>query len=307
MLFLGISRRSFRILCAALAISAIVLLAGFPTQAATQWKITDQIAKAKAQLFGEYPKVETAWPENIRPVVSVSVTPARPSASASRIEATRPAEMVPVAPNGTAAPTAPAQHETATAELKPAKTVPAEAPARKETAQSAEPTAKATEATADSPKSDATVQAAAVQAPAQAATETPAAAAATGDPFIDEILRLVNAARTAEGLAALTLSDPVNQAASIRVAELPASPSPHLRPDGDPFYSVFAEVGLKPKAGGENYAIGTAGAYSPEQIVEAWMNSSGHRKNIMNAAYRQIGIGHAVAGDKEYFEQLFIG
>ncbi len=97
------------------------------------------------------------------------------------------------------------------------------------------------------PTPAATVEAAAVAAPAPVATEAPAAIESTGDYWTDEILRLVNEARAAEGLSALTINSNAQEAAAIRVVELPDSPSPHLRPDGAQFYTVFAEVGLKPK------------------------------------------------------------
>ncbi|NCB00061.1 MAG: hypothetical protein EOM70_11890, partial [Clostridia bacterium] len=236
------------------------------------------------KVFGEYPKADMAWPEVIRPEAVVTEAPVKTEAKVeTKTEAKIKADPV---------------------KAEPAK---AEAPVvKKEQApvEKVEPAAPAQEA---QPTPAATVEAAAVAAPAPVATEAPAAIESTGDYWTDEILRLVNEARAAEGLAALTINSKAQEAAAIRVPELPSSPSPHLRPDGAQFYTVFAEVGLKPKTGGENYAIGTANAYSPEQIVTAWMNSPGHRKNIMNASYKQIGIGHAIIGDKEYFEQLFIG
>ena len=129
----------------------------------------------------------------------------------------------------------------------------------------------------------------------------------TGDAWIDEIVRLTNEARKAEGLKPLKINLVLNQAAAVRASELPSSPKPHLRPDSRAFYTVFKEVGLKPKKGGENYAIATANAFTAEQIVTGWMNSPSHRKNIMNPKYTQIGIGHTISGGNEYFEQLFIG
>ncbi len=128
----------------------------------------------------------------------------------------------------------------------------------------------------------------------------------TGDATIDEIVRLTNEARKAEGLQPLKINTVLNQAAAIRVPELPASPAPHVRPNGDAFHTIFKETKLSVKAGGENYAIASANAFTAEQIVTAWMNSPSHRKNIMNAKYTQIGIGHGVIGENEYYEQLFI-
>jgi len=127
----------------------------------------------------------------------------------------------------------------------------------------------------------------------------------TGDYWIDEIVRLTNEARINERLSELKLSSSLNLAASIRVNELPNSPDIHIRPNGEHFYTVFNEVGLSPSRGGENYSIATANCYSPEQIVNAWLASPTHKKNIMNGEYTKIGIGHCISGDDEYFEQLF--
>jgi uncharacterized protein YkwD len=118
---------------------------------------------------------------------------------------------------------------------------------------------------------------------------------------------LTNQARAAEGLQPLTLNATLNQAAGIRVAEVPSSPSAHQRLDGSAFYTVFAQVGLSPRTGGENVATATANAFTPEQIVNGWLNSPGHRANIMNASFTEIGIGHCISGNTECFLQLFIG
>ena len=52
-------------------------------------------------------------------------------------------------------------------------------------------------------------------------------------------------------------------------------------------------------AAGENIALGQR---SPEQVVNAWMNSEGHRANILNARFEYIGVGYA---DNEGWVQLF--
>ncbi len=127
------------------------------------------------------------------------------------------------------------------------------------------------------------------------------------DGFVNEVVRLTNAARKENGLPALTLHGTLCQAADIRVLELPSSPSPHLRPNGDPFYTVLAEINLSVTASGENYAIDTSEESAPECIVSAWLNSPSHRKNIMNAAYSGIAVSRTIKNGTTYIEQLFIG
>lgn len=127
---------------------------------------------------------------------------------------------------------------------------------------------------------------------------------ATGCP---NFFRLTNAAREKSGLAPLSLHSTLCQAADIRVGELPASPSPHLRPDGDAFYTVLADVNLTASYCGENYAIDPTQAASAEQIVNAWLNSPTHRKNILNSSFTGIAFSKAVVNGTTYYEQLFIG
>ena len=55
------------------------------------------------------------------------------------------------------------------------------------------------------------------------------------------------------------------------------------------------------KSAGENIAMGQS---TPEQVVKAWMNSSGHRANILNKNYTHIGVGYVKDG--HYWTQMFI-
>ena len=148
--------------------------------------------------------------------------------------------------------------------------------------------------------------------PTPAAAEIPTAAVPVVTPapsadWLSELIRLTNAAREKNGLAPLSLHSTLCQAADIRASELPASPSPHLRPDGDAFYTVLADVNLTASYCGENYAIDPTQAASAEQIVNAWLNSPTHRKNILNSSFTGIAFSKAVVNGTTYYEQLFIG
>lgn len=119
-----------------------------------------------------------------------------------------------------------------------------------------------------------------------------------------EVLRLVNIERSKENLQELSLHSKLSQAAAIRANELTQSFS-HTRPNGDRCFSVFSEVGI-----GSYYACGeniAAGQKSPQQVVESWMNSPGHRANIMSAKYRYMAIGYVetTTGMKRYWAQMF--
>lgn len=64
----------------------------------------------------------------------------------------------------------------------------------------------------------------------------------------------------------------------------------HRSPEGETMTSRLREGGAVYRAAGENIARGQK---SPEVVMRAWMNSPGHRANIMNARYRRIGVGRA--------------
>ena len=117
------------------------------------------------------------------------------------------------------------------------------------------------------------------------------------------ITELVNEHRAAAGLAPVTYSAKLSQAAQVRAVEIEQSFS-HTRPDGRYFSTVFAEHGITYRYSGENIAWGQK---SPEEVVTAWMNSAGHRANILNANFKELGVGYRQnARGVNYFTQLFI-
>ena len=70
---------------------------------------------------------------------------------------------------------------------------------------------------------------------------------------------------------------------------------------GTPF-QMIQSFGLSYRTAGENIAYGQR---TPAAVVDAWMNSSGHRANILNASYTQIGVGYCA--NENYWTQMFIG
>lgn len=112
-----------------------------------------------------------------------------------------------------------------------------------------------------------------------------------------KVLDEVNKERTANGIGKLTMSKTLTECAMLRAAEISVEFS-HTRPNGDEFYSVVNWVGTV----GENIA---AGQLSPAAIVENWMNSPGHRANILAAEFRSLGVGCFTDGNDIYWVQLF--
>lgn len=120
-----------------------------------------------------------------------------------------------------------------------------------------------------------------------------------------EILRIINEIRSSYGLPGFIMTDQVNAAASLRANETTHSFS-HMRPDGRDCFSVAGDLGISAMAMGENIACGNS---SPEKTVEQWMNSEGHRNNILNPAFTAMGVGFAKSSDAYgyYWAQFFIG
>lgn len=112
-----------------------------------------------------------------------------------------------------------------------------------------------------------------------------------------EVLRLTNAQRVAAGLAPLSTFSALQQAASRRASELPLL-FDHVRPDGRAFFTALFEFGLSYAIVAENIAEGFT---SPAEVVDAWMNSPGHRANILRG-----GLAHGgMSLRDESWEQLF--
>lgn len=115
------------------------------------------------------------------------------------------------------------------------------------------------------------------------------------------VLAEVNAARAQNGLSALTLDANMNRAAAVRAAELAQSFS-HTRPNGSRGLTALNEAGVSYRAAGENIA---SGQQTAQAVVSAWMNSSGHRANILSASFGRMGVGQATIGGRTYWVQLF--
>ena len=88
--------------------------------------------------------------------------------------------------------------------------------------------------------------------------------------------------------------------ANIRAKEIVEQFS-HMRPNGE---SWDTAVTVKWSYIGENIAMGYP---TPEAVMNGWMNSDGHRKNILNGDFTKIGIGVCSSGGAMYWVQLFVG
>ena len=121
--------------------------------------------------------------------------------------------------------------------------------------------------------------------------------------FEHEVVRLTNVERAKYGLAPLTENWELSRCARYKSQDMRdkhyfAHQSPTY---GSPF-DMMKAFGLSFHAAGENIAYGYP---TPQSVVTGWMNSEGHRANILNASFKQIGVGYVASGN--YWTQQFIG
>lgn len=117
----------------------------------------------------------------------------------------------------------------------------------------------------------------------------------------EEVLELVNKNRAENGAEPLKLYPKLCQVAEIRADELTNDFS-HTRPDGSMCISLLDKYNIDWYAVAENIA---AGYNSASEVVEGWMDSTGHRKNILNPEYTHMGIGLVKYKGSWYWAQLF--
>ena len=121
--------------------------------------------------------------------------------------------------------------------------------------------------------------------------------------FAYEVVQLVNQERAKVGAGPLRMAADLQEAADIRARELTQAFS-HTRPDGSSCFTVLKNS--KYRRIGENIA---AGQRSPAEVMDSWMHSKGHRENILNPEFREIGVGY-YSGESDteceaYWVQLF--
>ncbi len=120
--------------------------------------------------------------------------------------------------------------------------------------------------------------------------------------YAKEILDLVNQERQKAGLNALELDAALCNAAQTRSQEQTVVFS-HTRPNGQSCFSVLDENGISYRGAGENIAMGQRSA---EEVMNGWMNSEGHRANILNSSFTKLGVGcYQDSAGKLYWTQLF--
>ena len=121
--------------------------------------------------------------------------------------------------------------------------------------------------------------------------------------FEREVVRLVNVERTKRGLSPLSENWQLSRVARYKSQDMKDKGYfSHTSPTyGSPF-QMMKSFGISYRTAGENIAKGQS---TPAAVVNAWMNSSGHRANILNSSFTEIGVGYVSGGN--YWTQMFIG
>lgn len=121
--------------------------------------------------------------------------------------------------------------------------------------------------------------------------------------FESEVVRLVNEIRVKNGLKELKHDWELSRVARYKSQDMKDNKYfSHTSPVyGSPF-TMMKNFGISYRTAAENIAKGQS---TPQAVVNAWMNSSGHRKNILNASFTKIGVGYVKSGN--YWTQMFIG
>ncbi|WP_339213267.1 CAP domain-containing protein [Solibacillus sp. FSL W8-0372] len=196
-----------------------------------------------------------------------------------------PAEQLkaPVKEATTEQPKAPAKEATSEQPKAPAKEVTSE-----------QPKAPVKEVAPEQPKATETTQTS-TQSPAKQPTNTVASNSSDIDAIEAAVVELTNAERVKAGLQPFKTHAPLMAAAREKSQDMKdKNYFSHTSPTyGSPFDRLKA-LGISYKAAGENIAKGQRTA---QEVVTAWMNSEGHRANILNANFTHIGVGYVKDGN----------
>lgn len=203
-----------------------------------------------------------------------------------------------VAPSGTPTATASAskagtpKHSSAKPSHKPKKAAPetsASKPASRPTTAAPKPTTAVPKPTTAAPE------------PTTGASSPAATGGAEASGAVAKVVELVNAERGKVGCSPVEVNATLTEAAQKHSEDMAASGSmSHTGSDGSSPDDRITRAGYSWSTYGENVAYGYS---TPEQVMAGWMSSPGHKENILNCAFKEIGVGLAQPGD--YWTQDF--
>ena len=121
-----------------------------------------------------------------------------------------------------------------------------------------------------------------------------------------EVLYITNKIRMINGLQPLSVTANMQYAANVRAKEIQTL-FDHTRPDGTSCFTALEQAGVSYGSAGENIA---AGQTSPQEVIDAWWASDGHRSNMLGSDYTHLAVGYGFNGNliyKHYWVQMFVG
>ena len=119
----------------------------------------------------------------------------------------------------------------------------------------------------------------------------------------NEVIDLANSSRSSDGLGSLTCDDALTRAARGHSQDMcDRGYFSHTSPEGSEPWDRAEAAGAQFSYAGENIAWGYE---SPQSVHTGWMNSPGHRRNLLNSGYARIGVGHVACSGKNYWTQVF--
>ena len=121
-----------------------------------------------------------------------------------------------------------------------------------------------------------------------------------------QVVSLVNKERTSRGLVALKGDSALNKVAQLKAEDMAENGYfSHTSPTYGSAFDMLKAHNIKYKTAGENIAYGQKTA---QTVMNGWMNSSGHRANILKSSYTKLGVGYAVSKNgTPYWVEIFIG
>ncbi len=119
-----------------------------------------------------------------------------------------------------------------------------------------------------------------------------------------QVVSLVNKERAKQGLAALRSDSKLAELAQQKAKDMAENQYfSHISPTYGSAFDMLKAAGYTYKSAGENIAMGQKSAAA---VMDGWMNSSGHRANILNTGYEKVGVGYAVSREgTPYWVQIF--
>ena len=124
--------------------------------------------------------------------------------------------------------------------------------------------------------------------------------------YASEVADIVNQERASQGLSALSYDSSLAELAQKKAEDMAENGYfSHQSPTYGSAFDMMNEAGISYRSAGENIARGQR---TPEAVMDSWMNSSGHRANILSSSYSSLGVGYAEdENGTAYWVQMFLG